>query len=215
MLTDLRTPPCLLLESQPVYEEGGIRVGLDQFLHHDGHLSTGLWVTEPATTRVVALTSDGHLILRWRWRHQAGPVWELPGADLPPGTDQDQPDRAARHGLAETGWTATTWTRLAEVGNITAVVDRTVHLYLATDLQPLDARPAEDTATPNLMAWSDAVAVARGAGLRDAPSIAAVLIAAAHPRLTHHTDPPRPGPSSNGAGGGAVIVTRPPHQPGV
>ena len=178
MLTDLRVPPYLLVQCRPLYSDdaAGVRVGADQLLHHDGHLSTAVWVSEPPTTRIVAVTDDGQVVLRWRWHHAAGPVWELPGADVLPGMDRDGPAGAARRGLVEAGWAADDWEYVTELGNVTAVVDRTVHVYAATGLRALDARPGEDMSTSHLMAWSDAVAVATGPGLRDAASIAAVLI---------------------------------------
>ena len=218
MLTDLRVPPAMLVDCRAVYENtaAGVRVGEDQYLWHDGRLTTAVWVAEPATTRVVALTGEGKLVVRWRWTHHAGPVWELPGVDLPPGAGPTDPAASARRGLAETGWTAEEWTHLAEIGNVTAVADRTVHLYLATGLRAHRARVAVDTAEPGLLAWPDAVAVAAGAGLRDATSIAAVLIAHNQPGLTDWATQPHPDttPGSDRHGStGIPAPRRHPHLP--
>ena len=158
------------------------RVGQDQFLCPDGGRQVAvLRVTEPRTTRVVAITPDGQTVLRWRWDHAAGrSVVELPGAVLDP-ADAGAALPAAGRGLRMTGWAATGWDPLAELATVTGVTARTVHVYLARGLYPV---PAGDTADTTVITgpWGWAVELAT-AGRLETTSAAAVLIADHHRRI--------------------------------
>ena len=151
----------------------------------DARLAAG--VGEAAVARVVAVTGEGLAVLWWRWDPSAGPVVELPGANLPP-DPADAPTTAAlaaaRSGLRMAGWAATGWDHLTELGAVTATAARTAHVYLARGTYPV---PATDTGeiTPITCRWASAVAMAAN-GTLEATSAAAVLLADHHRRI-HHT----------------------------
>ena len=164
-------------------------------------------VGEPAVARGVAVTAAGLAVLWWRWDPSAGPVVELPGASVSP-DPADPPTAAvlaaAKSGLRITGWAATGWDRLAELGTVTGAVARTAYVYLARGTYPV---PATDTGviTPITCRWGSAVAMAAN-GTLEATSAAAVLLADHHRRIHHTWVLPDTAPDDPAAGGEHVAA---------
>ena len=181
MLTTLTVPPYRLVESSLLCDTDHAQVTEDQLLHNDGRLTTCLRVTESASTRVIALTPTGGLLLRWRWSHPAGyALLELPADVLTGGGDT--PVEAARRALRTVGWDTPTWTPLVELDAVTGITAQTIHVYLAGGLHHVPAAGAADFAVVTV-AWPQAVTMAASGAIRDTASAAAILTAAHTPGL--------------------------------
>jgi ADP-ribose pyrophosphatase len=102
-------------------------------------------------------------------------LWEVPAGTLEPG---EPPDQAAVRELAEeTGYTAASWRKLAEFYPSPGVLSERTHLYLATDLTPGTMRPEPgESLEPHRIAWDEAVRWALDGTIRDAKTLAALLL---------------------------------------
>lgn len=151
-------------------------------------------VVHPGAICVVALRDDGQILLVRQYRHAVGEVClELPAGTLDRGDDgsTEDPDAAARRELAEeTGHRAGAWRKLATFYTAPGFATEVMHLYLATDLAPIDgyAGPAPDERLElQPMHWTDALRLAEEGRLRDAKTLVGVLWLA---RLAQTQDQP-------------------------
>lgn len=90
-------------------------------------------VVAPNGVSVVAIDSEGRVILVNQWRHAAGrPLWELPSGALRP---KDRPLRVARRELQEeTGYRARDWRLLSVAFPSPANSSEELWIYCATQL---------------------------------------------------------------------------------
>ncbi len=138
-------------------------------------------VEHPGAVCVVPLHGDDILLVR-QFRNPIGRVlMELPAGTLdrmPDGSVED-PDRAAPRELAEeTGYLAGRWRRLGRFWSAPGFADELMHLYLATDLAPLQdyQGPDEDEHLEvHRLPWREAVAMAGAGQIEDAKTIIGLL----------------------------------------
>jgi len=112
-----------------------------------GHLDV---VRHPGAAAVVPMlddpaAADPRILLLRQFRHAAGGwLWEIPAGRLDPG-EREHPERCARRELEEeTGYTATSLTRLLSIVTTPGFSDEVIHLYLATGLTPGEHRREAD-----------------------------------------------------------------------
>jgi len=129
----------------------------------------------PGGAAVVAVDARGRVCLLRQFRHAAG-GWldELPAGKLDGG---EPPLQCAQRELAEeAGMLARRWDKLGEFFSSPGVLTEVIHLFLARDLAPTDARPEEHEVFEAIwVPLEEAVQLAAGAGLRDAKSVIGLL----------------------------------------
>ena len=129
----------------------------------------------PGGAAVVAMDAQGRVCLLRQFRHAAG-GWldELPAGKLDGG---EPPLQCAQRELAEeAGMLARRWDKLGEFFSSPGVLTEVIHLFLARDLAPTDARPEEhEVFEASWIPLEEAVQLAAGAGLHDAKSVIGLL----------------------------------------
>jgi ADP-ribose pyrophosphatase len=139
-------------------------------------------VVHPGAVAILALLDDGRLLLVRQYRHAAGEVClEIPAGTLdrlPDGGVEPPLEAAERELTEETGYRAASWRRLAAFFTAPGFATEEMHLFLATNLAPVDgyAGPAPDERLElELMPWRDALELALSGGIRDAKTLVGVL----------------------------------------
>ena len=133
----------------------------------------------PGGAAVVAVDAEGRTCLLRQFRHAAGGwLMELPAGKL----DGGEPalECARRELEEEAGMRAARWTRLGEYFSSPGVLTEVIHLYLARDLVPVEARPEEhEVFEAQWLPLDEAVGMAANGGLRDGKSIVGLFWAQA------------------------------------
>lgn len=147
----------------------------------NGHEATLEIVGHPGGAAVVALDAQGRICLLRQYRHVAGGwLWEIPAGKL----DGKAPDVTARAELEEeAGMRAARWDSLGSYRSSPGVFAEVVHLYLARDLTPCEARPErEEVFESTWVPIEAAVERALAGEIEDGKSVVALVRAAAHLR---------------------------------
>lgn len=129
----------------------------------------------PGGAAVVAVDGTGHVCLLRQFRHAAGGwVDELPAGKLDGG---EPPIDCARRELAEeAGVTARQWDKLGEYLSSPGVLTEVVHLFLARDLEPVEARPEEhEVFEARWLPFEEAAGLAARGELRDGKSLVGLM----------------------------------------
>jgi ADP-ribose pyrophosphatase len=146
----------------------------------DGHEHLRDIVGHPGAVAIVAI-QDGHVLMVHQYRSPAGRVLlEIPAGTLERGQDgttEDPALAAARELGEETGYAAATWRHLAGFYTAPGFAEEYMHLFLATDLTPIDGHvPDEDERLELERApWRDAVRWATDGTIADAKSMVGLL----------------------------------------
>lgn len=153
----------------------------------DGSQATRDIVWHPGAVAMVALDEDGRILLVRQFRVAAeATLLELPAGtlDIDAGTGEiEDPDAAAARELEEeTGYRAGHLERIADFWTAPGFATERMYLYLATDLRAADDErlgPDEDEHLElERLSWRDAVRAVERGEIRDAKSIAGILLAA-------------------------------------
>jgi ADP-ribose pyrophosphatase len=129
----------------------------------------------PGGAVVVALDAEGRVCLLRQFRHAVGGwLMELPAGKL---DDGEPPIECAHRELAEEGGvTARRWEKLGEFFSSPGILTEVIHVFLARDLEPGDARPEEhEVFEVSWMPLDEAVALAAGGRLQDAKTLVGLL----------------------------------------
>lgn len=138
-------------------------------------------VEHPGAICVIALRGEEVLMVRQFRTPVASVVLELPAGTLdrlPDGTVEDPDDAAPRELAEETGHRAATWRSLGRFWTAPGFSDELMHLYLASDLEPLaDYRGPDVDEYLDLVSlpWREAVAMAEAGDIHDAKSLVGLL----------------------------------------
>ncbi len=134
-------------------------------------------VEHPGAVCVVPVTGDDVLMVR-QWRTPVEQViLELPAGTLDrldDGTIEDPDGAAPRELEEETGHRAATWRKLGRFWTAPGFTEEEMHLYLATDLEPLaDYRGPDVDEYLDLVRvpWREAVAMADRGQIEDAKTL--------------------------------------------
>jgi ADP-ribose pyrophosphatase len=157
-----------------------LSVRVDTVRDPDGREHTRDIVEHPGAVAIVGI-QDGHVLMVHQYRTPAARVLvEIPAGTLerdPDGSTED-PARAAMRELGEeTGFAAATWRHLGAFYTAPGFAEEYMHLYLATDLTPIEGHaPDEDERLRvERVPWRDAVRWASDGTLIDAKSIVGLL----------------------------------------
>lgn len=138
-------------------------------------------VEHPGAVCVVPVRGEDILMVRQFRTPVAQVVLELPAGTLdrlPDGTVEDPADAAPRELAEETGHIAASWRPLGRFWTAPGFSDELMHLYLATDLEPLaEYRGPDVDEYLDLVSlpWREAVAMAEAGDIHDAKSLVGLL----------------------------------------
>ncbi len=166
------------IEGRRAFQGRLISVDVDRVRFADGAEAVREVVRHPGAVVVVPLLPDGRVLLERQFRYPTGTeLIELPAGKLDPGED---PLECARRELAEeTGHGAASWRLLASFYSAPGFCDEVMHCFLAEGLAPGAEGQADDDERIELLAvpWAEALAMVDGGTIRDAKSIAGLLLA--------------------------------------
>lgn len=169
------------IEKRIIHQGRFINFRIDTIEDPQGKRHTREIVEHPGAVCVIPILGDDVLLVR-QWRTPvARVVLELPAGTLdamPDGSIEDPDEAAPRELGEETGHRARTWRKLGRFWTAPGFTEEEMHLYLATDLEPLD-----DYRGPDVdeyldlvrLPWREAVASAERGGVEDAKTLVGLL----------------------------------------
>jgi len=167
------------IEGRRVYEGRVVSLEVDQVELDDGTRAVREAVRHHGAVVLVPLTADGRVLLVRQYRYVPGEaLLELPAGSLNPG--EDPAACAARELAEEIGHRAATLRPLAAFYSAPGFCDELVHCFVASDLEPVEGVSGDDDERIEVVAMplAEAVAMARRGAVRDAKTIAGLLLAA-------------------------------------
>ena len=167
-------------ERKMIYEGRVIKVSVDTVDLPNGMRLPLELVRHPGGAAAVAIDSDNRLCLLRQYRHAAGGyIYELPAGKL----ERDEPPEVTvRRELAEEAAVqAASWKSLGAYFSSPGVFTEVIHLYLATELTPVEAvREVDEVFEIEWWPLEVAVEKARNGELTDGKTIIGILRAASH-----------------------------------
>lgn len=163
-----------------IYEGRVVDLEVDEVELEDGTRAVREAVRHHGAVVLVPLTSDGRVLLVRQYRYVPGEVLlELPAGSLEPG--EDPAACASRELVEETGRRPGRLRPLAAFYSAPGFCDEMVHCFLASDLEPVEgvSGDADERIEVVALRFEEAVAMARRGALRDAKTVAGILLAAA------------------------------------
>lgn len=166
------------IASATIFEGKVVSLRVDEVILPDGGRSKREIVGHRGAVAAVALDGDDVLLVR-QWRHPVEDVL----LEIPAGTREvgEAPEQTMRRELEEEiGFRAGRLDRLTELFVAPGYSTELIHLYLATELTPAPrAADADENIVVVRLPWREAVRRCHAGELRDAKTVAALLLAAA------------------------------------
>jgi ADP-ribose pyrophosphatase len=131
----------------------------------------------PGAAAVVPLHADGSVTLIRQYRHAAGGmIWEIPAGKLEPG--EPPAECAARELEEEAGVGCAQLRLLTTIFTTPGFTDEVIHLYLATGLSEVPARPeADEVIERHRLPAAQVLSMIRSGEITDGKSICALMLA--------------------------------------
>jgi 8-oxo-dGTP pyrophosphatase MutT (NUDIX family) len=171
-----------MVEVRHVFTGRVIELNVERVELPNGSVAELEIIRHPGGAAVVALDTDDRICLLRQFRHAVGGwVWELPAGKI---DNREPPLETARRELEEeAGMAAASWRPLGDYLSSPGVFTEVVHLFLATQLTPLPARPEEhEVFEVHWLPFTDVLRMADSGELRDGKSLVGVYRATAHVR---------------------------------
>jgi ADP-ribose pyrophosphatase len=163
------------LSSKYVYKGHNIRLRVDEVQLPSGKEATREVIEHCGAVVIVALDSEGNVLLVNQFRHAAGKeLLELPAGGIDPG--EDPRETALREMQEETGFFPGKLESIGGFYSAPGYAAEYLYLFLATELTPARLI-AEDTEEIKLvrMPLKEAIEMIHSGGIEDAKSIAGLL----------------------------------------
>jgi ADP-ribose pyrophosphatase len=163
------------IESREMYRGRVVTIRQDKVRMEGGRVSTWDVVEHPGAVVVLAVDGEDLLFVR-QYRYATGEeLLELVAGTREPG--EDPADTAVRELQEEAGYKAGRITKLAEFYSAPGFCSELLHLYLAEELTPSKLPGDEDEEIRvERMRLEDALRLALQGGIRDAKTLAGVLL---------------------------------------
>ena len=127
------------LSTKLVFDGKLLKVHSDTARLPDGGTAVREWIEHPGAVAVLAVTSEGELIMERQFRYPLGrDMIEVPAGKIDPGED---PLACARRELAEeTGYTAAEWSHVATIHLAIGYSNEHIEIFLAKGLKQEKAK---------------------------------------------------------------------------
>jgi ADP-ribose pyrophosphatase len=142
----------------------------------NGRNTTFSVVEHPGAVAIVPVFDDGDVVLLKQFRPSIGEeLFEIPAGTLEEG--ESPLATAKREIVEETGFRARRWEKIAEFYTAPGFCTELMHVFVARGLSPASAEgDADEILRPVRMSLGKALEMIRGRKVRDAKSIAGLLI---------------------------------------
>lgn len=172
-----------LISSEVLRRSRILEFRIDTVEAADGHRSTRDIAAHPGGVCVVAIDPEVRVLFVRQWRHAAGrALLEIPAGTLdrePDGSIEEHAGAAARELEEETGSRAGAWRYLGAFYTAPGFTSELMHLYLATDLQPVHegglAPDDDERLELHPVSFDEALAMVDRGELVDAKTITGLL----------------------------------------
>ena len=164
-----------LRHRRTVYEGRILSLEVDRVVEPSGKEVDREVVRHRGSVGILPVTEDGRLVLVRQYRYAVQEdLLEIPAGHIDPG---ESPDEAARRELIEeTGYTASTWRKLAEFFPAPGFTDERMHLFLATGLRAGEPSPEDDESIECVsIPLEEALDLLRTGAVADAKTLVALL----------------------------------------
>lgn len=140
----LDSEPPQLLQQKLLYRGGKFDFDVSALRLPNGAEGDWLCVRHPGGSLAVPVTADGKLVLVRQYRFSVqGRLLEFPAGTVEP--DESPQVTIEREIAEETGYRAHRWQKLGQFFLAPGYSDEIIYVFLAQDLELLDAPPAQDT----------------------------------------------------------------------
>lgn len=174
--TGRRASKARILEHRRVYDGRVLALDVDEVEEPEGVRAVREVVRQRGSVAALPVLDDGRIVLVRQYRYAVDErVWELPAGRIDPG---ETPEAGARRELEEeVGYAARAMELLSVFYTTPGFCDERMHVYRASALHPVPARPEEDerieTGTFTL---DEARAMIRRGEIREGKTLVALLL---------------------------------------
>ena len=133
-------------------------------------------IRHPGASAIVPLLDDDRVLMIKQYRHAVGgPIWEIPAGTF---DGKEDPLVCARRELTEeTGYVAHHWDQLGAITPGPGYSDETIHLFLASDMEPSEQTLEEDEILEvHPLPIAQVVDMIKEGQIRDAKTISAIFL---------------------------------------
>jgi ADP-ribose pyrophosphatase len=165
-----------LLSSRRLYDGRVLALDVDRVLIPDGVQADREVVRHRGSVAALPVHDDGRVVLVRQYRHAVGDdVWELPAGRLDP---DESPETGVRRELEEeVGLSPASLEKISTFFTTPGFCDEVMHLYRASDLNPVPPRPEEDERiTVGTFTLDEALAMIRRGEVREGKTLVALLL---------------------------------------
>lgn len=165
------------MPAETVYVGRRIRVEVDTSVKGpDGTPIRRDAIRHPGAVVILPVLDAERVVLLRNFRFVIGEtLWEVPAGTVEPNEPLEA--CARRELLEETGYTAAKWRSLGYLYASPGVMDEKLHLFVAEELTPGDARPEPDEQLePVTVPLADAIRMCLDGTIRDAKTITSLLL---------------------------------------
>lgn len=163
----------------PVFKGRVIEVNVERVQLPNGNVADLEIIHHPGGAAVVAIDDRQQICLLRQFRHAAnGWLWELPAGKI---DNREPPLQTAQRELEEeAGATAAHWESLGDLVSSPGVFTEVIHLFLATGLRSVPAKPEEhEVLEIHWKPLTEALRMAQSGEIRDGKSLVGIFRAAA------------------------------------
>jgi ADP-ribose pyrophosphatase len=161
---------------QTIFQGRIIRLVAKDFVLPNGRKTRFHIVEHPGAVAIVPVHDNGDVVLLKQFRPTIGAeIYEIPAGTIEKG--EAPLATAKREIVEETGFRAKRWSKIAEFYTAPGFCTELMHVYVAKGLSPAEAEgDADEILKPVRMSLSAALKLIRAKKIRDAKTIAGLMI---------------------------------------
>ena len=171
-----------VLQHRRLYEGRVLSLDVDEVSEPGGVMGTREVVRQTGSVAALPVLDDGRIVLVRQYRYAVSDfVWELPAGRRDP---SESPEAGARRELEEeVGLRAASLEPISTFWTTPGFCDEVMHLFRATGLESIPARPeADERIEPGTFTLDEAMAMLARGEIREGKTLVALLLEAARRR---------------------------------